>query len=94
MATFPLMPTERPNSVNSAPSVGTGRSSSHIVPVIIGDNARVMALCEAALERGVYAQGIRHPSVPAGTERIRFTPICAHTPEQIAHVLDVFRELH
>ncbi len=71
----------------------TGRSSSQIVPAIVGDNARVMALCEAALGRGVYAQGIRFPSVPAGTERIRFTPICAHTPGQIDQVVELFREL-
>ena len=71
----------------------TGASTTHIVPAIVGDNARVMALCEAALERGVYAQGIRYPSVPRGTERIRFTPTAAHTPEDIEFALRTFVEL-
>ena len=47
--------------------LSTAPSTTHIVPVVIGDNARTMAACEALLERGFYAQGIRHPSVPAGT---------------------------
>jgi glycine C-acetyltransferase/8-amino-7-oxononanoate synthase len=71
----------------------TGSSTTQIVPAIVGDNARVMALCEAALGRGVYAQGIRYPSVPAGSERIRFTPMASHTAEDIAQVVEVFAEL-
>jgi 8-amino-7-oxononanoate synthase len=71
----------------------TGQSTTHIVPAIVGNNDIVMRLCEAALHKGVYAQGIRHPSVPPGTERIRFTPMCSHTPEDIETVIRVFREL-
>ncbi|MCE2390281.1 MAG: aminotransferase class I/II-fold pyridoxal phosphate-dependent enzyme [Proteobacteria bacterium] len=71
----------------------TGASTTHIVPAIVGDNARVMALCEAALERGIYAQGIRFPSVPRGTERIRFTPTSAHKADEIAFAVRTFAEL-
>jgi 7-keto-8-aminopelargonate synthetase-like enzyme len=71
----------------------TAESATQIVPAIIGENDAVMQLCEAALERGVYAQGIRHPSVPHGTARIRFTPTCAHTAGEIAFVVDVFAGL-
>ncbi len=70
----------------------TGASSSHIVPAIVGDNAEVMRLCEAALERGVYAQGIRYPSVPEGTARIRFTPMASHTRCDIESAVRVFSE--
>jgi len=70
-----------------------GGSTTHIVPVIVGDNARVMQLCEDALERGVYAQGIRFPSVPKGTARLRFTPTSGHTDADIDEVVRVFREL-
>ena len=42
-----------------------------------------MAACEALLERGFYAQGIRHPSVPEGTARLRLTPMATHQPEEI-----------
>ena len=53
----------------------TGLSESHIVPAILGDNDATMRLCEAALARGIYAHGIRYPSVPQGSARIRFTPM-------------------
>jgi 8-amino-7-oxononanoate synthase len=68
-------------------------ASTHVVPAVVGDNARTMELCERALARGVYAQGIRFPSVPAGTARLRFTPTCAHTAEEIAEVVELFRTL-
>jgi 8-amino-7-oxononanoate synthase len=70
-----------------------GVSTTHIVPAIVGDEGAVMQLCEAALRKGVYAQGIRHPSVPRGAARIRFTPVCTHTPEEIETAVRVFAEL-
>ena len=63
--------------------ISTAPSTSHIVPVKIGDNARTMAVCEDLLRRGFYAQGIRHPSVPVGTARLRITPMATHTPFEI-----------
>ena len=71
----------------------TGLSTTHIVPIIVGENRTVMRLCERALDEGVYAQGIRFPSVPKGTARIRFTPTCAHKPEDVDKVVEVFAAL-
>ncbi len=71
----------------------TGLSSTHIVPAIVGDGQRAMALADRALEQGIYAQGIRYPSVPVGAARIRFTPSAGHTEEEIAQVVDVFAAL-
>jgi 8-amino-7-oxononanoate synthase len=71
----------------------TGASTTHIVPAIVGSEDAVMQICEAGLRKGVYAQGIRHPSVPRGTARIRFTPMCTHTPEEIETTARVFAEL-
>ena len=42
-----------------------------------------MLACEALLERGFYAQGIRHPSVPAGTARLRITLMASHTEADV-----------
>jgi 7-keto-8-aminopelargonate synthetase-like enzyme len=42
-----------------------------------------MALCERALEGGVFAQGIRPPTVPRGTSRLRFTVMSTHRPEDL-----------
>src|SRR5207302_1492050 len=57
-------------------SIGLARpaSPSHIVPLRVreGDPRRAMEVSEALLARGVFAQGIRPPTVPPGTARIRF----------------------
>jgi 8-amino-7-oxononanoate synthase len=77
----------------AATGFDTGRSTTQIVPAIIGPNRATMQLCEAALERGIYAQGIRYPSVPEGTARLRFTPMSSHTREEIDAVVETFAEL-
>jgi glycine C-acetyltransferase len=75
--------------------VSTHPSTTHIVPVVIGDNGAVMAICERLLERGFYAQGIRHPSVPEGTARLRLTPMATHGEDEIDAVADaVAEEVH
>ena len=63
--------------------ISTSPSTTHIVPVVLGDNATTMAICEGLLERGFYAQGIRHPSVPRGTARLRITPMATHSESEI-----------
>ncbi|MEE8580838.1 MAG: 8-amino-7-oxononanoate synthase [Myxococcota bacterium] len=71
-----------------AAGISTEPSRTHIVPVVIGDNQATMTLCERLLDRGFYAQGIRHPSVPDGTARLRLTPMATHTPEEIDALAD------
>lgn len=63
--------------------LSTAPSTTHIVPVVLGENARTMAVCERLLARGFYAQGIRHPSVPEGTARLRITPMATHKEADI-----------
>jgi len=63
--------------------IDTGASCTQIVPVILGDNARTMAVCERLLERGYYAQGIRHPSVARGSARLRVTLMSSHREDEI-----------
>ncbi len=67
----------------AAAGLATGRSSTQIVPVEIGPAEQTMALCEQALERGVFAQGIRPPTVPEGSSRLRFTVMATHQPDQL-----------
>jgi len=58
-------------------------SSTQIVPLIVGDAATAMRVCEAALERGVFAQAIRPPTVPAGTSRLRLAVMSTHTKDEL-----------
>lgn len=67
-------------------------SEMHIVPVLVGDERQAVALCEAALERGVFAQAIRPPTVPAGTSRLRLTAMATHAHEQMRSAAKVLRE--
>lgn len=54
-----------------------------ILPVIVGSEHDTMRLCQAALEGGVFAQGIRPPTVPSGTSRLRLAAMATHTPAEL-----------
>jgi 8-amino-7-oxononanoate synthase len=72
--------------------IPTRPSTTHIVPVVVGANRDAMTLCERLLDRGFYAQGIRHPSVPEGTARLRLTPMATHRDEEIDALADTLAE--
>jgi len=51
----------------------------HIVPLVVGDERDAVGMCQEAIERGVFAQAIRPPTVPAGTSRLRLAAMASHT---------------
>ncbi len=83
---------QRLRSRLAALGISTAPSTTHIVPVVVGGNAETMALCERLLERGFYTQGIRHPSVPEGTARLRITPMATHSEDEVDALVDAIGE--
>jgi glycine C-acetyltransferase/8-amino-7-oxononanoate synthase len=53
------------------------------VPVIVGDAGEAVRASERALEKGVFAQAIRPPTVPAGSSRLRLTVMASHTRSEL-----------
>ncbi len=64
-----------------------------ILPIMIGEPGRAVALSKALEEWGVLAPAIRPPTVPNGTSRLRVTAMATHTDSDIDRALRAFREV-
>jgi glycine C-acetyltransferase/8-amino-7-oxononanoate synthase len=56
---------------------------TQIAPLIVGDSHLTMDFCERALERGVFAQAVRPPTVPHGSSRLRLAAMATHTAAEL-----------
>lgn len=62
---------------------GSATSHGPIMPLMVGDESRAVALSQRLMERGFFIPAIRYPTVARGAARLRLTVSAAHTNEQI-----------
>ena len=70
---------------------------THVMPLLVGDADASVAVTAAALERGVFVQAIRPPSVPPDSSRLRLTVLASHSTSELrrgaAAIAEAAREL-
>lgn len=69
----------------------TIKGETPIIPLLIGDAALTMRMGEMLFEKGFFMQGIRPPTVPQGSSRLRITIMATHTGEQLENALDALK---
>jgi 8-amino-7-oxononanoate synthase len=66
---------------------------THIIPVILGSVDKTVTASQKLLEKGYFCSAIRPPTVPAGTERLRFSVQCQHTQKHMKGLCEALREI-
>ncbi len=64
------------------------KSQTQIIPIMVGEATETMEFSRALLEMGIFVQGIRPPTVPAGSCRLRCTVMASHTPVELAEAAE------
>jgi 8-amino-7-oxononanoate synthase len=67
--------------------------STQIVPIVVGSADTTMKFSETLLAEGLFAQGIRPPTVPAGTSRLRFTLMATHTHADLTGAVEIIHRV-
>ncbi|MDN5862420.1 MAG: aminotransferase class I/II-fold pyridoxal phosphate-dependent enzyme, partial [Salinisphaera sp.] len=76
-----------PHAVRQTPHAATP-----IQPLVLGSEARALAMSEALWQRGYLVTAIRPPTVPAGSARLRITITAGHDEGQVDGLLDALAE--
>ena len=66
-------------------------STTHIIPVLIGDSSKAVEVSQRLYDDGFYVAAIRPPTIAKGSARLRLSVQCEHTREQIDGLVDAIR---
>jgi len=69
-----------------------GNSTTPVIPIIIGDDTKVLLFWKALFEKGVFVNPVLSPAVPQGMQLLRTSYMATHTDEQLDRVLEIFAE--
>ena len=72
-----------------AAGLDTLQSASQIVPIVVGDNAKTLALAERLYASGVLVVAIRPPTIPKGSARLRISITLDHSEKDLARAADL-----
>lgn len=86
---FPKTKEKRQRMLKIAEKMG---SSSHIIPVIVGENKDTVDLCEVLFNNGYFTLPIRPPTVPQGTSRIRLSLTCKIEEDELKILTEKINE--
>ena len=70
-----------------------GPSTTHIVPVAVGDEDAALRQSQELFDRGIAVPAIRPPTVPRGTARLRFSLSAAHDPNDLDRTLSILHKV-
>ncbi|MCK4846885.1 MAG: aminotransferase class I/II-fold pyridoxal phosphate-dependent enzyme, partial [Deltaproteobacteria bacterium] len=71
----------------------TLESSTHIIPILIGDAVQTVEVSKRLLSEGIFIQAIRPPTVADGTARLRMTVSSEHTEEELLMAVEKIAEV-
>jgi 7-keto-8-aminopelargonate synthetase-like enzyme len=72
-----------------AAGLDTLQSASQIIPIVVGENAKTLALAEHLRASGILAVAIRPPTVPQGSARLRLSITLDHSENDLAHAAEL-----
>ena len=70
-----------------------GKSESPIIPILIGDDMRTLAIWKALFDAGIFVNPVISPAVPEGHQLLRTSYMATHTDEQMSRVLETFAKV-
>jgi 7-keto-8-aminopelargonate synthetase-like enzyme len=71
----------------------TGKTETPIIPLVIGDEMKTIAFCQALFESGIFANPVIAPGVPPGKDLIRTSYMATHTEDELVFVSEVLEKL-